>query len=113
MKHLTTAESQQELLELKQLLEIRGIPALLQPELAPYKKAELYILIDEQYNDAFSLMSDPNHIVANPVDAETIAQLENEVASMGDVLWGSIGKYAAPVVVSIIVLFIFLVGLLS
>jgi hypothetical protein len=113
MKHLTSADSQYELLEVKELLSKNGIPALLQPELAPYSKASLYVLIDEQYTDAFELMKDPGHHVSNPIDEELIAQLEATANSSTGVLWGSIGKYAIAAVLFVFIGYIFFVGLLS
>ncbi|MEJ2140118.1 MAG: hypothetical protein P8Y12_00770 [Gammaproteobacteria bacterium] len=94
MKYLTSAESQHELLELKALLTDRGIPSMLQTELAPYSKAMLFVLIDEQYDDANKLMSDPAYEVSKPIDPAVLKQLEAQATASDGVLWASIGKYA-------------------
>jgi hypothetical protein len=113
MRYLTSADSQQELLGLKELLTDSGIPALLQTELAPYSKATLFVLIDAQYDDAVQLMNDPMHPVARPVDSDMLARLEAEANSANGVLWASVGKYAVVAVLLVIIAAVFLIGRLS
>ena len=113
MKHLASAESQYELLGLKELLGNSGIPAMLQAELAPYSKAMLFVLIDEQYDDASMLMKDPAHQVADPIDQEVLLSLEAEATASGGILWASIGKYAVAAVLVVVFVLVYLIDRFS
>ncbi len=113
MQFLTSAQTQVELQELRQLLRDKGVPTLLQEDLAPYSKAMLYVLIDSQYNDAFQLMQNASYKVAKPIDQETIEAMEAEIKTDSSILWGSFKPYAIGVLFVLFIATVFLIGYVS
>ncbi len=77
MKLLTKDEDKLYLQELKELLEVNGIPAVVQGEntariLPPFfmSQAGLWVYLDQQFEDAVHLMMDANHKVTTGIDVD-------------------------------------------
>jgi hypothetical protein len=113
MKFLTSAQTQQELFGLRDLLRDKGVPTLLQDELAPYSKSMLYVLVDSQYNDAFQLMNDPAHEVIEPIDEDTLNALEAQITSNSSLLWASFKPFAIGFCILVFIAAVFLINYVS
>ena len=78
MKRLADIGDKAELEGVRLLLESKGIPVFVGNEagarnmgfLTPGRQQTLWVVFDEQLDDALALMADPEHVVDEPVDIE-------------------------------------------
>lgn len=78
MKLLAQIGDRAELDGLRLLMESKGIPVYVGNEagsrnmgfVTPARQQSLWVVFDEQIDDAIALMEDPEHEVENPVDIE-------------------------------------------
>lgn len=74
---------------LKSLLESNGIPVFISGEGAgrvlPFllSKPDLWIYLDEQYDEALALIQDPDYEVMNKVDVEAFYELAHDPSPIG------------------------------
>jgi hypothetical protein len=84
MKPVFSTENEMEFHSAWERLQAGGIPVteLATTDLAGYKVGPktrtIYIWLDEQYEDAFKLLADPSHVVANPIDTEQFDHIESQ-----------------------------------
>lgn len=84
MRLLGDTGNREEALRQQALLRSRGIPSHLQSNRGRFQaKHLLWVSLDDQYEDALAVLSDPEHVVTAPVDiAEyeaTLARLDQNV----------------------------------
>ena len=79
---LTRDSDLQYLENLKDLLEVNGIPAVIQGRNIARMitsrmifEPTLWVYVDEQFDDALELMENPDHVVVNPLDIEKVKSL--------------------------------------
>lgn len=88
MKMLTRDGNKARLESLKELLENKGIPAVIQGEntarmIIPFLVFEptLWVYLDEQFEDATSLMKNPDHKVLTGIDVDEFYLSMDEFSS--------------------------------
>jgi hypothetical protein len=85
MKLLFTDGNLNYLNAMKSRLEQNGIPAYISNTEAarniPFVSSQqgLWVYLDEQYNDAISLLNDPEHIVQSGIDIDEFYEVANEL----------------------------------
>jgi len=84
MKLVTKSNDPNALYETKEFLELNGIPAMLSDENITnkgmsYAKGEsgLWVYLDEQFDEALKLVSDPSYQVVNKVDVDVFYATAN------------------------------------
>jgi hypothetical protein len=99
MKLLTQVGDKAQLDGLTLLFESKGIPVFVGNEaaarnmgfLSPGRQHALWVVFDEQYDDALALLADPEHEVENPVDVEEYRRrLEDAEAGARNRIFGMV-----------------------
>jgi len=113
MKLITKDRNYQYLLQQKQLLEERGIPAFVTGEntarLLPHaimSRAGLWIYIDKQHYDANQLLFNPYHTVMTGIDVDEFYRSQPDREKMQSSLHGSLLKLVMYILFAMVAVFI-------
>lgn len=75
----------QECFRIRKLLEDSGIPVYREISGFNTNRAALFVCINSQFSDAVALLSNPHHVVAQPVDAAQF-RLASQTEGRGTIL---------------------------
>lgn len=112
MKRVIRGSDTEDLYVLRNLLESNGIPVFISGEdtgrLLPFllSKPDLWIYLDEQYDEAVRLIENPEYEVKNKVDVETFYRLTHDPlnrSSSGNSAFISLAAYLGVIIVVLLV----------
>lgn len=109
MKLLGYVNDEAEATRVLGLLETKGIPTFRKWagwRGIPAYRVAVFVCLDQQYPDALALMSDPDHVVANPVDVKEYDRLA-EAMGHAKVLKGALIALAIAVLVFVAFVLVF------